>query len=344
MVCMLSFEQTGDPMNTDFVDPDNKQNSIDMANDSSVPVFSTIIPAYNAASHIAETLNSVFAQTVDSYEIIVINDGSQDTADLERELEPYLERVIYISRANGGPAAARNTGILKAKGEYIAFLDSDDQWVPEHLAMVTDVFKQDPTIDLVYGDALNFGDVTEQGRTTMEGSPSEGLATFESLVLGRCTVVGSTVVVRRKALMEAGLFDESFMYGEDFDLWARLAYRGGRIDYQQRVHAHRRIHKGNLTADDIASFQGQARVLRKLIRELDLSRSLRYQIEREVEKCYAEVALGKCKQNLVEQRYKEAVSELQFANVSFRSRKLTMVIYLLRTVPQLVRRMYLNQR
>jgi glycosyltransferase involved in cell wall biosynthesis len=339
---MLSFEQTGDLMKTDFVDPDNKQNSIDVANDSSVPVFSAIIPAYNAASHIAETLNSVFAQTVDSYEIIVINDGSQDTADLERELEPYLERVIYISRANGGPAAARNTGILKAKGEYIAFLDSDDQWVPEHLAMVTEVFKQDSTIDLVYGDALHFGDVTE-GRTTMERSPSEGLATFESLVLGRCTVVGSTVVVRRKALMEAGLFDESFMHGEDFDLWARLAYRGGRIDYQRSVHALRRIHKGNLTADDIATFQGQARVLRKLIRELDLPRSLKCQIEREVEKCYAEVALVKCKQNLVEQRYKEAVRELQFANVSFRSRKLTMVIYLLRTVPQLVRRMYLKQ-
>jgi glycosyltransferase involved in cell wall biosynthesis len=165
------------------------------------PIFSVVIPVHNAAHLIADALNSVFDQTFVNYEVIVINDGSPDTAELERELGPYLEKINYISRPNGGPAAARNTGIRASKGAYIAFLDSDDQWLPDHLQMMMEVLKRDSSIDLVYADAVNFGDVSQQGRTTMEANPSEGLATFESLVLGKCTVVGSTVVARRSALV-----------------------------------------------------------------------------------------------------------------------------------------------
>ncbi len=321
-------------------------NTIEEAVDrkNAAPFFSIIIPAYNAAHHIVDALTSVFAQTVDSYEIIVVNDGSQDTAQLEKKLEPYLAIIIYVTRQNGGPAAARNTGILTAEGEYIAFLDSDDQWLPDHLAQMMEVLQQDPTLDLVYGDAVNFGDVAEEGSTTMDANPSEGLATFESLVLGKCTVVGSTVVARRQALIEAGLFDESFMHGEDFDLWSRLAYRGGRIDYQRHIHTRRRIHKANLTADAIGSFEGQARVLRKLMKELDLPDSLRNEMQREAEKCDAAVALEKCKQQLVARRYEEAVAELQRANASYRSFKLQLVLFLLRTFPQLVRHLYLKTK
>jgi glycosyltransferase involved in cell wall biosynthesis len=308
------------------------------------PFFSIIIPAYNAAHHIVDALGSVFAQTVDGYEIIVVNDGSQDTPQLERELEPYLANIIYISRPNGGPAAARNTGIRTARGEYIAFLDSDDQWVPEHLARMMDVLQQDPTLDLVYGDAVNFGDVAAEGSTTMEINPSEGLATFESIVLSKCTVVGSTVVARRQALVEAGLFDESFVHGEDFDLWSRLAYRGARIDYRRHIHTRRRIHTANLTADAIGSLGGQARVLRKLMKELELPDSLRREMQREVEKCDAAMALEKAKQHLVARQYEEAIAELQRANASHRSVKLQLVIYLLRTLPRLVRYLYLKTK
>lgn len=308
------------------------------------PLFSIVIPAYNAAHHIVDALTSIFAQTIDNYEIIVVNDGSQDTVQLEKELDPYLSNIIYIKRPNGGPGAARNSGINAAKGEYIAFLDSDDQWIPTHLAEMLETFQRDPTLDLVYGDAVNFGDLAEEGASTMGANPSEGLATFESLVLCKCTVVGSTVVARRQALIDAGLFDESFIYGEDFDLWVRLAYRGGRIDYRRHVHARRRIHKGNLTADTIASFKGQARALRKLIEEVDLPEGLRTEVQREAEKCDAAVSLEKCKQNLVARRYDEAVYELQRANAAYRSRKLQVVLYLMRTMPRVVRHIYLKQR
>ena len=330
-------------MDPEFAATNNRsEEGVERSN--AAPFFSIVIPAYNAAHHIVDALTSVFGQTVDSFEIFVINDGSTDTDQLEKELEPYLPRVVYIAQSNGGPAAARNTGIIKARGKYIAFLDSDDQWVPEHLAQMRQVLQQDPTLDLVYGDAVNFGDVAEEGRTTMEANPSEGLVTFESLVLGKCTVIGSTVVARRQALIDSGLFDQTFPQAEDFDLWARLAYRGGRIDYRRYIHARRRIHKANLSGDLIGSFDCQAKVLRKLMKELDVSDTLRNEMQREVEKCDAAVALAKCKQQLVARRYKEAVAELQRANKSYRSRKLQLVLYLLRTVPQLVRHLYLRQR
>ena len=330
-------------LHSDFSAADNTiEGAVDRKN--AAPFFSIIIPAYNAAHHIVDALTSVFAQSVDSYEIIVINDGSPDTGLLERELEPYLASITYLNRRNGGPAAARNTGILIAKGEYIAFLDSDDQWLPDHLAQMMEVLQQDPTLDLVYGDTVNFGDVAEEGATTMEANPSEGLASFESLVLGKCTVVGSTVVARRQVLMEAELFDESLVQGEDFDLWARVAYRGGRIDYRRHIHARRRIHKGNLTMDAIGSWEGQARVLRKLMKELDLPENLRNEMQREVEKCEGAVALEKCKQQLVARRYEEAVAQLRLANASFRSFKLQFVLYLLQTFPQLARHLYLKTK
>jgi glycosyltransferase involved in cell wall biosynthesis len=306
--------------------------------------FSVVIPAYNAAHLIADALKSVFAQTSNDYEVIVVNDGSPDTAEFEKAIEPYLNRITYIRRANGGPAAARNAGILAAKAEFIAFLDSDDQWEPTHLAEMREFLQRDPALDLVYADAVNFGEFAKEGVTTMYANPSEGLVTFESLVLCKCTVIGSTVVARRQTLIDAGLFDESFIQGEDFDLWCRIAYRGGRIDYRKHVHARRRIHKNNLTSDLVGSFAGQAKALRKFMSELDLPESLRKDVERELEKCNAAISLEKCKQQLVARRYGEAVVELERANAAYRSRKLRLVLYLIQTVPQLVRHMYLRQR
>lgn len=306
--------------------------------------FSVVIPSYKAAHLISDALQSVFAQTMNDYEVIVVNDGSPDTAEFEKVIEPYLNDITYIRRANGGPAAARNTGILAAKGEFIAFLDSDDEWEPTHLAEMREFLQRDPTLDLVYGDAVNFGQFAKGDVTTMYANPSEGLVTFESLVLCKCTVIGSTVVARRQTLIDAGLFDESFMQGEDFELWARLAYRGGRIDYRKHIHARRRIHENNLTLDLVGAFAGQAKALRKFMRELDLPEGLRKDMERELEKCDAAIALEKCKQQLVARRYEEAVVELERANAAYRSRKLRLVLYLMHTVPQFVRHLYLRQR
>src|SRR6201998_3148699 len=93
------------------------------------PSVRVVIPAYNSARYIGETLDSVFGQTYRDFEVLVINDGSPDTEALEAGLRPYFERIVYLKQDNRGPAAARNLGIQQARGEYIAFLDSDDCWL-----------------------------------------------------------------------------------------------------------------------------------------------------------------------------------------------------------------------
>src|ERR1035438_221584 len=97
-----------------------------------IPLVSVIIPAYRAAASIAATLESVLAQTFRDYEIIVVNDGSPDSEAVETALEPYRARIVYLRQQNQGPGGARNTGILTARGKYIALLDADDVWYPEH--------------------------------------------------------------------------------------------------------------------------------------------------------------------------------------------------------------------
>ena len=98
------------------------------------PAASVIIPAYQAAPYIAQALDSVFAQSFRDFEVIVVNDGSPDTPDFERALQPYLANITYIKQANHGPSHARNTGIGKARAPLIALLDSDDFWAPDYLA------------------------------------------------------------------------------------------------------------------------------------------------------------------------------------------------------------------
>lgn len=308
------------------------------------PFFTVVIPAYKAAHLITDALASVFEQTFKDYEIIVINDGSPDTATLEQKLRPYLGRITYIAQRNRGPGGARNAGILRARGEYIAFLDSDDQWLPQHLAEMVEALEQNPGFDLVYADAINFGDCASEGSTTMESNPSEGLATFESLVLEKCSVVGSTVVARRQSLIDAGLFDESFVHGEDFDLWTRLAYRGGRIDYMKRIHTRRRIHEGNITRDLISSFEGQVNVLRKLLRDFDIPDELKQRMQIQIEKCNASIALEKCKKKLVAREYQAACDELQRANATYRSSKLQFTLFVLQTAPRVVRYFYVRKQ
>ena len=118
--------------------------------DSPSVAVSVVIPAYNAAPFIAQTIESVFGQTFRNFEVIVVNDGSPDTAELERELQPYMDRIRYRTQPNAGPSSARNLGIREARGEFVAFLDSDDAWLPDYLATQMKILTADPSIDLLY--------------------------------------------------------------------------------------------------------------------------------------------------------------------------------------------------
>src|SRR5580704_11335265 len=106
------------------------------------PAVSVIVPAYNTAEFIAETLDSVFQQTFTNSEVIVVNDGSPDTEKLEAVLEPFRHRIVYLKQENRGLSGARNTAIRKARGEFLAFLDSDDMWLPKYLETQVDFLEK----------------------------------------------------------------------------------------------------------------------------------------------------------------------------------------------------------
>src|SRR5438552_9364698 len=123
-----------------------------------MPTVSVIIPVYNTALYVKETLESVFGQTYTDYEVIVVNDGSPDTAELEKVLAPYRDRIVYLEQDNEGVASARNTAILAAQGRYVALLDSDDLWLPDYLRVQIGILERDPTIDALYPNAMIYGD------------------------------------------------------------------------------------------------------------------------------------------------------------------------------------------
>jgi glycosyltransferase involved in cell wall biosynthesis len=299
------------------------------------PLVSVIIPAYNAASFITETLESVFAQTFKDFEVIIINDGSPDTEEFERILQPYMNRVVYLKQENQGPSAARNLGILRARGEYLAFLDADDLWLPEYLNEQMKLFKQTASLDLVYADVLQYHSSTADGVPYSQDCPSRGPVTFESLVTEECQIPTSSVIVRKQVVQDAGLFDEQLWRCEDYDLWLRIAYRGARMAHQQKVLGSSRVRLDSLAAQQIKMLQGMVRVLSKLETELTVTPESRALLQREGAKARAKLDLERGKICLQQGRLDEAHNALCNANAFFHRRTLSLFLFALRLSPKL---------
>jgi glycosyltransferase involved in cell wall biosynthesis len=303
------------------------------------PAVSVIMPAFRSAGYIAEALDSVFAQTFKDFEVVVVNDGSPDTEELERVLDGYRGRVVYLTQENRGVSAARNAAIRVARAPLVAMLDPDDLWEPEYLEVQVGMMRADPTLDLLYPNALIFGDVPHAGRTYMEVNPSQGEVTFEGLLTQQCTIV-NYVIARREAVVAAGGFDESLSRSEDFDLWLRILCRGGRIAYHRRVLARYRRHAGSLSSDPVLMARDILRVLDKAGRELELTGEQRRLLARERERFHAGLRLEEGKRAFERGDARSALAGLGEANRVLRSRKLSLVIRLLKVAPRLLLRAY----
>jgi glycosyltransferase involved in cell wall biosynthesis len=187
-------------------------------------LVSVVVPAFNAASLVGETIESILAQDHPAWELIVVDDGSTD--DTSRVVERYLKAgpVRLFRQPNRGVAAARNLGVREARGELVAFCDSDDLWRPDKLSRQTPLF-EDPGVVLVYSGAdrlLPDGRVQE----VPDRFYDEGRC-FQSLLV-RNFITCSSAVARRSEVMAAGGFDErrQLMGLEDKHLWIRLSRRG----------------------------------------------------------------------------------------------------------------------
>ncbi len=191
---------------------------------------SVIIPTYNRAEYVTKAIDSVLAQTYTDYEIIVIDDGSTDNT--KEVLLPYMDRIRYIYQENAGASAARNRGIKASKGEWIAFLDSDDEWLPGKLAVQIRAVERHPQLvaHMVNVNLTNYNDSDQSSflhcKFPFEGN--EGIIDdpFIQHFKYRTIAMPVAVMCRKECAIKAGLFDESFVYGEDYDFVCRLALQG----------------------------------------------------------------------------------------------------------------------
>ena len=222
------------------------------------PTVSVIIPTYNHADYVLQTLDSVFAQTFTEYEIVVVNDGSPD--DTSARLKPLADagRIRYLEQPNAGQAAARNRGLAEAGGEFIAFLDDDDVWPPDKLAWQVEILRAEPDVDVVYGQ-----------RTVMDGNgePHPGEQAPEGEVLARFVSQGwiqspGQVLIRKTALTRAGGFDPAIWGTDDWDLWLRLA-SGSRFRYRARLALVYRRHATNASINFLRMWKNGRAVVRK---------------------------------------------------------------------------------
>lgn len=184
-------------------------------------VVSVIIPTFNRAVKTARAITSVLYQRFKEYEIIVVDDGSGD--ETERVLHPFKDNIRYVAhKANQGVSAARNTGIEASKAPLIAFLDSDDYWLPDKLDVQTLFFNKNPNAMICQTEEtwIRNGKRVNPGKRHLK--PSGNI--FEpSLAL--CLVSPSAVMLKRALLDEVGVFDEGLPACEDYDLWLRIACR-----------------------------------------------------------------------------------------------------------------------
>lgn len=181
-------------------------------------LVSVVVPVYNAADHLRETLSSIYNQTYKSIEIIAVDDGSSDDSiDIARSFDG---RVILVQQPNSGPAAARNRGVAEAKGEWIAFLDADDLWVPEKLEKQLHAMSNR---EWSYTDSRFMGGVND-GKQDSDLNEKPSGNVIEKLICGNF-ISTSSVLLRRNIFNEVGGFDENLRSIEDWDLWIRIASR-----------------------------------------------------------------------------------------------------------------------
>lgn len=192
--------------------------------------FSVVIPVYNGQGHIHRSVESVLAQSCEDYEIVVVNDGStDDTSAVVRELAGRDEkgRVRLVERENGGVAAARNTGIKESRGDYVCFLDSDDQWLENHLSSLNGAIDRYP--GEVFFSTLSQNCLVDGRIVKLDKGMPEDIFVIEDYfdyeISGKPTVskFTSTICLKKSFFDEHGLFAEGVKISEDEDMWYRAA-------------------------------------------------------------------------------------------------------------------------
>lgn len=206
---------------------------------------SIIIPTYNAARFIKETIDSALAQTYSNIEVVIVNDGSTDNT--EEVIKDYLsdKKIIYVKQENGGISKARNRGVANSSGEYIAFLDADDIALLNRITEQVKFFEENPEYGVIYSNFQSF-----------YHSYPEKLLSYKRIgcagnilrpLLHYSFICPSTVMITKSVFVAVGGFDSSFRDAEDWDLWRRLSYSGTLFGYIKKPLVITRLNSNSLS-------------------------------------------------------------------------------------------------
>lgn len=240
------------------------------------PLVSVVIPAHNAAKFIGEAIETVYSQSFKDWEIICVDDGSQDAT--RRIVESFDSKVKYFYQNQAGASNARNRGIRESKGAYVAFLDADDLWEPTKLEEQVKIFRRNPDLGLVTTGHLAFdNNRVIPSRNKKRVFESENVA---RAILIYSDVNTSSVMIPRQVFDRVGYFDEDLHTAEDENLWIRVtaAYPAYLVD---KILVRRRLVEGSLSSD---GQQGCADVLRSIEFLLERYPEVREKIEDAVPK------------------------------------------------------------
>jgi glycosyltransferase involved in cell wall biosynthesis len=196
----------------------------------SCPLFSVVMPAYNAERTIGDAIQSTLAQTVDDFELVVVDDGSTDnTAEIVLRFRD--SRIELVRQPNGGLAAARNTGLSRARGVYASFLDADDLLMPTYLEATNVTFERFPDAEIVDCEHWLLDDLT--GRVRVAPRAAQDLRPHDPARLLRAllkeNLIWGTATVPMSVIGEVGGFDPRLRACEDYELWLRIVARGHRV-------------------------------------------------------------------------------------------------------------------
>lgn len=193
-------------------------------------LVSVVIPTFNRSALLLRAINSVLNQTYKNFELIVVDDGSTDETESTLHHLIANKSIQYFKKANGGVASARNFGTTKAKGQWYAFLDSDDEWLPNKLQDQLTFLKDNSHLSIVYGEEIWMRNGVRVNQK--KHHQKSGGYIFEKC-LEQCLIGPSSVMLTKKLFEEMNGFDESFEICEDYDLWIKISlmYEIGFIEH-----------------------------------------------------------------------------------------------------------------
>ncbi len=269
-----------------------------------MPKVSVVMPVYNGERFLRESLDSVFAQTFQDFEVLCVDDGSTDNS--AAGFEQYGVRIRGLRQKNARQSAARNAGVILAKGQYIAFLDQDDLWYPSKLLRQLAAIEANSRVVLVHCD---FDRIDEKGRMVQERAGTieraSALASPMGQLIGEALIFPSAMLIRREGFARSGGFHAELQGFEDFDLIARLKQQGEFVMVEERGMAYRLHGQGFTRAGGLHIIRSRERFLRRMEGLYRGDRTKQAIVRRMLADCYSDWGIHEVRQgNKLEGRRK----------------------------------------